>query len=135
MLRWHPISMYLVFAVFTAKPISLQAFNNASAFLSIVLISFSMTDQATIWIATYSWKHFQKAAGVKQKKRNGSRWLCNVLIRSVVRPVKTIEQFDNCQNCVNYVGTTVWLLFHHTITNNAKHHGFINWYIKPHSHE
>ena len=31
--------MYLVFPVFTAKPISLQAFNNTSAFLSIVLIS------------------------------------------------------------------------------------------------
>ena len=31
--------MYLVFHMFTAKPISLQAFNNTSAFLSIVLIS------------------------------------------------------------------------------------------------
>ena len=31
--------MYLVFPMFTAKPISLQAFNNTSAFLSIVLIS------------------------------------------------------------------------------------------------
>jgi len=31
--------MYLVFPVFTGKPISLQAFNNTFAFLSIVLIS------------------------------------------------------------------------------------------------
>ena len=31
--------MYLVFPVFTAKPISLQAYNNTSAFLSIVLMS------------------------------------------------------------------------------------------------
>ena len=31
--------MYLVSPMFTAKPISLRAFNNTSAFLSIVLIS------------------------------------------------------------------------------------------------
>ena len=31
--------MYLVFPNFTAKPIYLQAFNNTSAFLSVVLIS------------------------------------------------------------------------------------------------
>ena len=31
--------MYLVFPVFTAKPISIQAFNNTSAFLSIVMAS------------------------------------------------------------------------------------------------
>ena len=31
--------MYLVFPVFTAKPISLSAFNNTSVFLSIFMIS------------------------------------------------------------------------------------------------
>ena len=37
--RWHPISMHWVFPVFIAKPISLQVFNNTSAFLSIDLIT------------------------------------------------------------------------------------------------
>ena len=35
--RWRPTSIYVIFRVFTVKPISLQSFNSTSAFLSVVL--------------------------------------------------------------------------------------------------
>ena len=49
--------MYLVFPVFTAKPISLQGFNNTTAFLSRVLISspIKFTTQKRYYRTNFEW--------------------------------------------------------------------------------
>ena len=88
--------MYLVFPMFTAKPISLQAFNNTSAFLSIVL-RFELTKKV-YYIVEEIRNHLLKL-NVVPLRQNKARYASNFppqilfYVYNAINLYKTTEKF------------------------------------------